>query len=39
MRAIRQELAALRKLFYDFGRTYLAAKFPYGKPTDRWAPR
>jgi hypothetical protein len=38
MRAIRAELAALRKLFYDFGRTYLAARFPYGRPTDKWAP-
>jgi hypothetical protein len=39
LRLIRAELAALRRMFFDFGRTYLAAKFPFGKPTDRWAPR
>ena len=39
LRLIRAELAALRQLFFDFGKVYLAARFPYGKPTDKWAPR
>jgi hypothetical protein len=39
MRLIRAELAALRELFVEFGKVYLAARFPYGRPTDRWAPR
>ena len=39
MRLIRAELAALRRLFYDFGKTSLAARFRSGKPRDRWASR
>jgi hypothetical protein len=39
MRATRREIAALRKLFDEFARVFLAAKFPYGRPTDRWAGR
>jgi hypothetical protein len=37
MRAIRVELAALRRLFDEFAGVFLNAKFPYGKGTDRWA--
>jgi hypothetical protein len=39
LRAIRRELAALRKLFDHFAGIFLNAKFQYGKPTDRWARR
>jgi hypothetical protein len=46
LRAIRAELAAnraetaaLRKLFDHFAGTFLNAKFPFGRPTDRWARR
>jgi hypothetical protein len=46
LRAIRAELAAhraettaLRKLFDHFAGTFLNAKFPYGKPEDRWSRR
>jgi hypothetical protein len=39
IRAVRAELAALRRLFDHFAGTFLNAKFPYGKPTDRWARR
>ena len=36
MRAIRAELKALRRLLEEFAGTYLNARFPHGKPTDRW---
>ena len=36
LRAIREELVALRKLFDEFAGVFLNARFPYGKPTDRW---
>lgn len=36
---IRAELAGLRERFDDFAAVYLAAKFPYGKPIDRWRTR
>jgi len=36
LRAIRQEQAAFRRLFDEFARVYLAAKFPYGQAGDRW---
>lgn len=36
LRAIRRELAALRKLVDTFAGVFLNAKFPFGKPTDRW---
>ena len=39
LRAIRAELAALRKLFDHFAGVLLNAKFPYGKPVDRWGRR
>jgi hypothetical protein len=39
VRGIREECRALKRLFYEFARVYLAAKFPYGKPTDRWGRR
>jgi len=39
LRAMRAELGALRRLFDQFAGAFLNAKFPYGKPTDRWARR
>lgn len=39
LRATRRELAALRRLFDEFAGVYINARFPYGKPTDRWARR
>ena len=39
LRLIRLELAALRKLVDTFAGILLNAKFPYGKPTDRWGRR
>jgi hypothetical protein len=36
MRLMRAEVAALRRLFDEFAGVYLNAKFPYGRPTDRW---
>ena len=36
LRAIRAELAALRRLFDAFAGAFLNAKFRFGKPTDRW---
>jgi hypothetical protein len=39
IRALRQELRATRRLFDEFAKVYLNARFPYGKPTDRWRPR
>jgi hypothetical protein len=39
LRRIRAELSALRKLFDHFAGTFLNAKFPYGKPLDRWGRR
>ena len=35
-RAQRGELTQLRRLFDHFAGTYLNARFPYGKATDRW---
>lgn len=37
MRAAREENATLRRLFDAFAGTFLNAKFPYGRATDRWA--
>ena len=34
--AILASLQRLEDRFDEFARTYLAAKFPYGKPVDRW---
>jgi hypothetical protein len=39
LRALREELRTMHRLFDDFARAYLNAKFPYGKPTDRWSRR
>ena len=39
LRRICRELAAIRQLFDHFAGTYLNAKFPYGRPTDRWGRR
>jgi hypothetical protein len=39
LHATRAELTALRRLFDQFAGAFLNAKFQYGKPTDRWAPR
>jgi hypothetical protein len=36
LRRIRQELSALRSDFVEFCRVFLAAKFPFGRPSDRW---
>ncbi len=36
MRALRREHTAFRKLFDEFCRAFLNARFPYGKPDDRW---
>ena len=39
LRQIRAELAALRRLFDHFAGIFLNARFPYGKPVDRWSRR
>lgn len=39
LKAIRLELVALRKLLDTFAAAFLNAKFPFGKPTDRWGRR
>lgn len=39
LRALRAEICSLRRVFDDFARVYLNARFPYGKPTDRWGRR
>ena len=39
LRRIRKELSTLRQLFDHFAGTFLNAKFPYGKPVDRWGRR
>jgi hypothetical protein len=36
LRAIRERLEAIYELLDEFVRVFLHAKFPYGKPTDRW---
>lgn len=36
---IRDALQEFLRLFNDFAKAYLNAKFPYGRPTDRWRPR
>jgi len=36
LRAIRAEQAQLRRIFDHFCDVFLNARFPYGKPTDRW---
>jgi len=36
LRAIRRELIALRKLFDAAIGAFINAKFPHGKPIDRW---
>lgn len=36
LHAIRLELVALRTLVSDIAGAYLNARFPCGKPTDRW---
>jgi hypothetical protein len=37
--ANRAEVAALKKLFDEFARTFLNARFPFGRPNDRWSRR
>lgn len=39
LRALRQEQAAFRRRFDEFAGAFLNARFPYGKPTDRWGRR
>ena len=39
LQAMRQEQRALRKVLDEFCAVYLRSRFPYGKPTDRWARR
>ena len=36
---VLRELRALREMFNEFASALLNAKFPYGKPTDRWRKR
>jgi hypothetical protein len=36
---IEASLKRLERLFDEFAGVFLNAKFPYGKPTDRWARR
>jgi hypothetical protein len=36
LRSIHHELVEDRRLLNDFASAFLRAKFPYGKPTDRW---
>ena len=35
----RDELRALRRLFDQFAGVFFNAKFPFGKPMDRWGRR
>lgn len=35
---IEKELRALRRILDEFAGAYLNAKFPFGRPNDRWAP-
>ncbi len=37
LQQILQALQRLERRFDDFAKVYLAGKFPYGKPTDRWS--
>lgn len=39
LRAIRRNQDTFLRLFDDFVGTFLNARFPYGKPTDRWPRR
>ena len=39
VRALRREQAEFRRIFDHFADVFLDAKFPFGKPTDRWARR
>ena len=39
LRATRRELAILRRLFDEFAGAFLNARFPFGKPADRWGQR
>jgi hypothetical protein len=34
-----EEVKQLRTLLDEFSGVFLSAKFPYGKPTDRWGRR
>lgn len=39
VRANTQAIDRLGRLFDEFASAYLNTKFPFGKPTDRWARR
>ena len=39
LQAIRREQALFRRLFDEFAGAFLNARFPFGKPVDRWRPR
>ncbi|PYR45625.1 MAG: hypothetical protein DMF89_24525 [Acidobacteria bacterium] len=39
LRALRAEVHGLCERFDRFAAAYLAAKFPFGRPTDEWARR
>lgn len=39
LQEIRDAIVELDAKFDEFARVFLNAKFPYGKPTDRWARR
>ena len=36
LRAIHETLEAIHALLDHFASVYLKARFPYGKPSDRW---
>lgn len=38
-REMLREIRALRRLFDEFAGVLLNARFPYGKPSDRWSRR
>ena len=39
MKAIKRELVAIRRVLDDFAAAFLKARFPYGRPVDRWRNR
>jgi hypothetical protein len=39
LRAIRQQQARDAELLNEFRSVYLRSRFPFGKPSDRWAGR
>jgi hypothetical protein len=39
LHALRRDVAGLTQRLDEFARVYLEARFPYGKPVDRWRRR